>query len=258
MFDYLASQISIPLPVLDGDKKKKFRSATRALNTSLTAANPSAAKRSCNEKKRRKKAEASSPLPHALVPDPNSAKTPATTRSQTHTTNYNNTPKLPTKRDISSITPDASAAEIRKPTTEENYLSPVMCDYQTTDFIGWRRLRMVEKVIATVGNFYIMIIPASERIDRGGAKYLPSIKQNISQLIKDSMPETFQGIKLSGVQNTVIDILRQNSNIIKRNGEEYWEFAVKVENYPKRYDISNPNFFPAAEIDQWIQQGEGM
>ena len=259
MFDYLVSQISLPMPVLDGDDKKKFRSATRALSRALTAANPSATRRSCNEKKRRKKAAASSPLPHALVPEPDSAKTPATTRSQKHTNNYCKNPKLPKKRDVSSITPDAGAAELRKPTTEENNPSPVLYDYQTTDFVGWRRLLLVEKVTVTVDTscIMIMIIPACERIDGGNAKYLPSIKRNISHLIKESMPEIFQGIKLSGVQNALNNLLRQNGNIIERSGEEYWEFKVKVAIYPKRYELSNPNF-PATEIDQWIKHGEGI
>ena len=67
-FDYLVSKISLPLPVLYGDDKQKFNSAKIALNRALTASNPSAKKRSENEErnKRRKKASASSPLPHVF------------------------------------------------------------------------------------------------------------------------------------------------------------------------------------------------
>eukprot|EP00984_Skeletonema_dohrnii_P014047 scaffold5868_cov79-Skeletonema_dohrnii-CCMP3373.AAC.1 len=55
MFADLAKKIARPLPAVDGDKKKKFKSGTIALGRSLNASTPSSKKRLQNEKKNTKK-----------------------------------------------------------------------------------------------------------------------------------------------------------------------------------------------------------
>eukprot|EP00985_Skeletonema_marinoi_P006612 scaffold2865_cov91-Skeletonema_marinoi.AAC.1 len=312
LFAYLAKKIARPLPAVDGDKKKKFKTGDRALSRSLNASTPSSKKRLQNEKKntknsaslpvststtlasaeygtnimsandewwsserdgvapgtkRRRKpnpkfatsvdtavADAAANTIAATTPSPpkNNPILPetATARKRPINTVEHQTPKSAPKRNR-YITPTAVAegedtteedCNCNEDTKDTNTIIPQISyyNYQSTEFVGWRRLDLMEKLTATVGDFYIMIIPAYKK--EGVGTTLPRIRENIKRLVKASSPEIFQDVNMSDIQSTFQNLLLSKGSIIRRNKVEYWEFTVEVCKYPKRYDLSNPNF----------------
>eukprot|EP00984_Skeletonema_dohrnii_P002680 scaffold926_cov75-Skeletonema_dohrnii-CCMP3373.AAC.3 len=261
MFADLAEKIARPLPAVDGDKKTKFKTGTRALSRSLNASTPSSKKRLQNEKKNTKK---SASLPVSTSTTLAFQAPTVSTRKRPINTVQHQTPKSAPKRNR-YITPTAVAegedtteddCNCNEDTKDTNTIIPQTSyyNYQSTDFVGWRRISLVEKVTATVGEFYIMIIPAYKK--EVGTTLL-RIRENIKRLVKASSPEIFQDVNMSDIQSTFQNLLHSKGSIIKRNELEYWEFTVTVRKYPKRYDVSNPNF-PESEMDGWIKQGEGI
>jgi len=305
MFAYLAKKIARPLPAVDGDKKKKFKTGDRALSRSLNASTPSSWKwkRLQNEKKntknsaslpvststtlasaeygtnimsandewwsserdgvapgtkRRRKpnpkfatsvdtavADAAANTIAATTPSPpkNNPILPetATARKRPINTVEHQTPKSAPKRNR-YITPTAVAEG--EDTTEEdcncnedmkdtNTIIPQISyyNYQSTEFVGWRRLDLMEKVTATVGDFYIMIIPAYKKEEVGTT--LPRIRENIKRLVKASSPEIFQDVKMSDIQSTFQNLLLSKGSIIKEIRSSIGSLQLRYANTQK-------------------------
>ena len=240
MFAYLAKKIARPLPAVDGDKKKKFKTGDRALSRSLNASTPSSWKwkRLQNEKKNTKN---SASLPVSTSTTLASQAPTVSTRKRPINTVEHQTPKSAPKRNR-YITPTAVAEG--EDTTEEdcncnedmkdtNTIIPQISyyNYQSTEFVGWRRLDLMEKVTATVGDFYIMIIPAYKKEEVGTT--LPRIRENIKRLVKASSPEIFQDVKMSDIQSTFQNLLLSKGSIIKEIRSSIGSLQLRYANTQK-------------------------
>mmetsp|Transcript_10429 Transcript_10429/g.15745 ORF Transcript_10429/g.15745 Transcript_10429/m.15745 type:complete len:155 (-) Transcript_10429:182-646(-) len=150
MFDYLAEKIARPLPVVNGDDKKKLSTGIRALSRSLNASTPSSKKRLQNEKKEKKNSKKSASLPAPMLTTP-ASQTPTISTRKRPINNVEQTPKPAPKRNR-FVTPGAVAVAEGEDAIEEdcncvedtNTTIPQTpyYNYQTTEFVGWRKISL--------------------------------------------------------------------------------------------------------------------
>ena len=131
--------------------------------------------------------------------------------------------------------------------------------YETTNFLGWRRLHLHEVVRIEVNQSFILVIPSNKQ--RGENKTLieqrETIMSRIVSVVLESCSNDYKDVPLASHRKKKAMERLESQHGIKRNGGTYIELPCIVSNHPHQDEYRN-EIYSESEVNKHIDQGGGF
>ncbi|EJK69931.1 hypothetical protein THAOC_08767 [Thalassiosira oceanica] len=127
----------------------------------------------------------------------------------------------------------------------------------TTDFVGWRRLRLHEVASLQNGDSFMLIIPCNvRREDESLARSRADLRFRLLRHVKSFFDAELLGVTADSQLQTLLSIMNERHGII-RNKATYIELHCVVASYPHRDDYLYDGV-SSSDMKNHIRQGAGI